>query len=196
MGASSKYLSGSAAERNASAARILVLPHERSITRLLMSNPTGRGEAWHWCRRRPGRVAAGRQGAGRGGLPAGQERAELGDGAHQRAAENGDVNVHHMSSARLAVKTISGIPPSARDTGHTRLASSACAASYRHPCLLCPPGQTLTIQTTAGTHGAGPVTGNPVQFDCAPEAGGGVSATSLHLPWTAAAWQARNIVRD
>jgi hypothetical protein len=135
---------------------------------LLMSNPTGRGEAWHWCRRRPGRVAAGRQGAGRGGLPAGQERAELGDGAHQRAAENGDVNVHHMSSARLAVKTISGIPPSARDTGHTRLASSACAASYRHPCLLCPPGQTLTIQTTAGTHGAGPVTGNPVRFDCPP----------------------------
>jgi hypothetical protein len=73
-----------------------------------------------------------------------------------------------MSSARLAVKTISGIPPSARDTGHTRLASSACAASYRHPCLLCPPGQTLTIQTTAGTHGAGPVTGNPVRFDCPP----------------------------
>src|SRR4029077_15285202 len=70
------------------------------------------------------------------------------------------------------------------------------AASYRHPCLLCPPGQTLTIQTTAGTHGAGPVTGNPVQFDCAPQAGGGVSATSLHLPPAAAAWQAQTLVRD
>jgi len=51
----------------------------------------------------------------------------------------------------------------------------------------------LTIQTRTGTHGTGPVTGNPAQFDCAPETGGGVSATSLHLPSTATAWQARNI---
>jgi NAD(P)-dependent dehydrogenase (short-subunit alcohol dehydrogenase family) len=42
MGASSKYFSGSAGEGCASAADRRA-PDERSITRLLMSNPTGRG---------------------------------------------------------------------------------------------------------------------------------------------------------
>jgi len=39
--------------------------------------------------------------------------------------ENGDVEVHHALAASVAVTTISGIPASARDTGQTRLASSA-----------------------------------------------------------------------
>src|SRR5580700_1676244 len=51
------------------------------------------GSGW-CCRRQRLRVAAGRQGAG-GGLLGGQERAELGDGAHQRGGEDhGGVLVH------------------------------------------------------------------------------------------------------
>jgi hypothetical protein len=54
--------------------------------------------------------------------------------------------------------------------------------SYRHPCLPCSPGQTSTVHHHGWPARRRPLTGNPVELDSAPEAGGGVSAARLHLP--------------
>src|SRR5579862_9338880 len=107
MGASSKYFSGSAAEGCASTADRRA-PDDRIIICLLMSNPAGRGQLGIGCRRRPGRVAAGRQALVAAACSLARNEPSSAMVLISGAAENGGVNVHHMPSASLAVKTISG----------------------------------------------------------------------------------------